>query len=122
MNVWRIQALRRWGSDAVKGYLRGAQNAGLVTLSAEANLGKSLEASRAELLSLQGLAKKLRSRLSQAIQQSEQEIPNTAMLALPALTPSDVLDGAAVQQEEDQTIEEQALPYMQNTKLRDFYT
>ena len=44
VDVWRIQALGRWGSEAVRGYLRGAHLTSLASLSAEANLGRSLEA------------------------------------------------------------------------------
>ena len=77
VDTWRIQSLGRWGSDAIKSYLRGAHVSGLATISQEASLGKSLESSRAELLALQNQARILRNKLAAAIHE-ESELPHTS--------------------------------------------
>ena len=115
VDVWRIQALGRWGSEAIKGYLRNALLAGLTSLSAEANLGKSLETSRAELIALQVQAKKIRERLASTTEEDEtlQAPPAPGLLPLMA---SDVLDGIAVagnQADEPAFLDK---PFVRNTK------
>ena len=99
MDVWRIQALGRWGSEAVRGYLRGAHLSSLVSLSAEANLGRSLEASRAELLALQVKARQIRDQLSAVVEKEEAALESAPVHGLLPLTASDVLDGDTVAEE-----------------------
>ena len=116
VDTWRIQSLGRWGSDAIKSYLRGAHVSGLATISQEASLGKSLESSRAELLALQNQARILRNKLAAAIHE-ESELPHTSSGSLLALTSSDVLDGTSLPAEEEKPSEPaQDLPYVHNTK------
>ena len=101
VDTWRIQSLGRWGSDAIKNYLRGAHITGLSTISQEASLGRSLETSRAELVSLQEQARALRNKLASAIH-DEAIIPSTSSGTLLALTSSDLLDGATMPSTEEQ--------------------
>ena len=117
VDTWRIQSLGRWGSDAIKGYLRGSHISGLASISQEASLAKSIESSRAELGSLQEQARIIRNRLAAAIQ-DEAVIPDTSSNTLLALTSSDLLDGSAMPSTEEQTSENlQDLPYVRNTKI-----
>ena len=57
VDVWRIQALGRWGSEAIRLYLRTAHAESLGNITLEANVGRSLEFAKSELLALQSKAK-----------------------------------------------------------------
>jgi integrase len=109
VDVWRIQALGRWGSDAVRGYLRGAHVEGLSSISLEAQLGRSLDTARVELQTLQAEAQRMRERMSSALTESENLSDQLSLKALsnpqqeqqlvevlPPVSISDILDGQAL--------------------------
>ena len=93
VDIWRIQALGRWGSEAIRLYLRDAHCKTLGTISLEAKMGRSLEQSRAELMALQSQAKAMRTSLAEAMTSSRIEIVEEARKLQIPLTDSDLLDG-----------------------------
>ena len=92
VDVWRIMALGRWGSDAIKLYLRDAHATTTGSITLEAQLGRSLETSRNELSALQTKAREVRASLGKMVHTGEAIVSREGHAAIP-VTDSDLLDG-----------------------------
>ena len=96
VELWRIQALARHSSSAILGYVEGAHVMAMTGIAAEAAIGRSLAAVRAELAMLKARVAEERGPLEQALSRGSPQdaliplaLEDVAQEALPDVLPTD---------------------------------
>ena len=104
VDIWRIQALGRWGSEAIRLYLRNSHVQSLGNVTAEAQIGRSLELAKAELLTLQAKARELGAAVEAEHENRTTILSSGGHNAVP-VTDSDLLDNEVRGNENEQVVE-----------------